>query len=89
MANKLGMFLAGGLLGAGLALLYAPRSGQETRALVSEKVGAAWGETQEFGAQAAEQVKQAAAQAQAKGQEFAQAAQAKGQEVYTQAASRV
>ena len=31
MGNKLGSFLIGGLVGAAVALLYAPRSGNETR----------------------------------------------------------
>ena len=41
-------FLAGGLAGAVVALLYAPRSGQETRAMVTDKMSAAWGEAQEL-----------------------------------------
>ena len=41
MGNKFGAFLAGGLAGAVVALLYAPRSGQETRAMVTDKMSAA------------------------------------------------
>ena len=52
MGNKFGAFLAGGLAGAVVALLYAPRSGQETRAMVTDKMSAAWGEAQELGSQA-------------------------------------
>ena len=51
MGNKFGAFLAGGLAGAVVALLYAPRSGQETRAMVTDKMSAAWGEAQELGSQ--------------------------------------
>ena len=47
MGNKFGAFLAGGLAGAVVALLYAPRSGQETRAMVTDKMSAAWGEAQD------------------------------------------
>ena len=65
MGKKIGAFLVGGLVGAAAALLYAPRSGQETRVLVSEKMNAAWGQAQEFGAQA-----------QARGQEVVQGANA-------------
>ena len=43
MNNKLGMFLAGGLIGAGVALFYAPRTGVETRAMVADKAQAMWG----------------------------------------------
>ncbi len=36
-SNKLGVFVLGGVVGAGLALLYAPRPGVETRAVVASK----------------------------------------------------
>lgn len=41
--GKLGSFIAGGLIGAGLALLFAPRSGEETRAMVADKAEECWG----------------------------------------------
>ena len=49
MSNKLGIFLAGGVAGAAVALLCAPRTGQEARTLVAEKVNAAWGQAQNIG----------------------------------------
>jgi gas vesicle protein len=39
-------FLLGGAIGAGVALLFAPRSGEETRALVAEKADEYWGKGQ-------------------------------------------
>jgi gas vesicle protein len=44
--GKLGSFLLGGAVGAGIALLLAPRSGEETRALVAEKADEYWGRGQ-------------------------------------------
>jgi gas vesicle protein len=35
--SKLNWFLAGAALGAGVALLYAPKSGRDTRRLISRK----------------------------------------------------
>lgn len=100
MGNKIGAFIAGGLAGAAVALLCAPRSGRETRTMVADKVNDVWGEAQNLGGEGGVDVRQAyqnaAARGQevvqnvaAKGQEFAQAAQAKGQEVYGQASERV
>ncbi|MCL2757479.1 MAG: YtxH domain-containing protein [Coriobacteriia bacterium] len=42
----IGSFLLGGAIGATVALLFAPRSGSETRALVADKVEEAWGQGQ-------------------------------------------
>ena len=105
MGNKLGVFLAGGLVGAVAALLCAPRTGSETRNMVAEKANAVWGEAQELGAQTASTAQQvvedvAGADAAARTQTFAQDAVArgqnvvsavasKGQEIYGAAASRV
>ena len=100
MGNKLGVFLAGGLVGAVAALLCAPRTGSETRNMV-----AVWGEAQELGAQTASTAQHvvedvagadAAARTQtfaqdavAKGQNVVSAVASKGQEIYGAAASRV
>ena len=74
MANKASLLVVGALIGAGAALLCAPRSGQETRAAVAEKVNQAWGEAQNMG----EQVKTA-------GQAAANDGAAAGERVYSQA----
>ena len=81
MGNKLGAFLAGGLVGAAAALLLAPRTGQEARALVADKVNVAWGGAQEFGSQASANVQQAYQTATERGQEVVNAAAARGQHI--------
>ncbi len=83
MAKKFGIFLAGSVIGAAVALLYAPRSGAQTRALVAEKANAAWGQAQDFGAQAAARGQEAYAGAVAQGQRMYGQAQDLGQTVYT------
>lgn len=70
MSNRLGMFLLGGVVGAAAALLYAPRTGVETRALVADKANEAWGAAQHYGAEA-----------QMRGQQIYNTAVARGQEV--------
>ena len=74
MANKVGLFLAGGLVGAGIALLYAPRSGEQTRKLVAERANQVWGQAQDLGDKACE-----------RGQEFVDEAVTTGQVFYTEA----
>ena len=36
--SKLGMFVAGAAIGAGLGVLFAPRSGKETRKMLKDKM---------------------------------------------------
>ncbi len=88
MANKLGLFLAGGLVGAGIALLYAPRSGAETRQLVAEQANAAWGQAQDLGGQVAAKGQVIYGEAAAKGQAVCADAAAGVQAVYTQASAK-
>ncbi len=76
MANKVGLFLAGGLVGAGIALLYAPHSGEQTRKLVVERANQVWGQAQDLGDMACE-----------RGQEFVDEAVTTGQILYAEAAN--
>ena len=89
MSNKLGIFLAGGAVGAVAALLCAPRTGQEARTMVAEKVNEAWGQAQNISADAGVNAQQVYQSAAARGQEVVSTVQAKGQEVAGQAAARV
>jgi gas vesicle protein len=52
---KVSTFIFGGLIGAGAALLLAPRKGEETRAIVADKVGELFGQGQTFYARGAGQ----------------------------------
>lgn len=84
---RLGSFLIGGIVGAAAALLYAPRTGEETRAYVADKANEAWGNAQNYGGSATERGQQIYGDAVAKGQEvYANAAEA-AQQVYTRASS--
>ena len=44
--GRLGAFLLGGVVGAGVALFFAPRTGEETRALIADKADEYWGKGQ-------------------------------------------
>lgn len=50
-------FFAGALLGAGLALLYAPKTGRELREQVNDYTNDAMEKVKEFGSEAQEKVK--------------------------------
>ncbi len=53
MANKFGVFIIGGVVGAVAALLAAPRTGVETRAMVADKANQFMGDAQQWGSDAA------------------------------------
>lgn len=78
MSGKFGIFVAGGVVGAIAALLYAPRTGQETRALVADRANEAWGQARSYGSQA-----------QARGQEIYQNMSAQGKVAYETASANV
>ena len=48
--GRISSFLLGGAIGACVALAFAPKTGEETRALVAEKANAFAGEAMDFGA---------------------------------------
>jgi len=98
--SKIGPFIVGSIVGAVGALLLAPRTGEEARALVSEKANAVWGEGVDFigGAGAGAQDAYKAAQERgaaafqnvaASAQEFAKNAQAQAGEAIEAATARV
>lgn len=89
MKDKLGVFLIGGAIGATIALLCAPRTGVETRAVVADRLNTAWNGAQDFGANAAAQTQQVYQNVSARGQEFAQTAGARVQDFTQVAGARV
>ena len=68
--GALGLLTVGVLIGAGLALLLAPKSGQETRELIRER-GTDWAKrAQEQGSELARRAKESVGEAQVKAQEY-------------------
>jgi gas vesicle protein len=83
--GKFGAFIAGGAIGAAIALLYAPRTGEESRAMLADKANTAWGDACERGAQVQECGRQAYQNVSAKGQAAYESATAKGQQAFNTA----
>lgn len=97
--KKLGAFILGGLVGGAIALLYAPRTGKESRELVCEKVNAVWGEAKDWTSSAPAGVHDAFQTAVSrgdsllhdmseKGQRFAETARERGQQFAENARER-
>lgn len=97
--KKLGAFILGGLVGGAIALLYAPRTGKESRELVCEKVNAVWGEAKDWTSLAPAGVHDAFQTAVSrgdsllhdmseKGQKFAETARERGQQFAENARER-
>lgn len=93
-------FIVGGIVGAAAGLLLAPHSGEQTRAMVSEKANSVMGEAKDWsgGASAGAQDAYKTAQEKgasvfqdvaAKGQEFAKNAQAQANEFVNATAERL
>ena len=87
--SKIVPFIIGGAMGVAAALLYAPRAGEQTRAMVSEKVNALWGEAKDFGTGAGSSMQDVYKQAQEKGASVFSDVAAKGQEFAATATARV
>lgn len=88
MVKKLGIFLAGGAVGAALAYFTSPRSGFENRNLAKDAVSAAL-ETAGVSKDVAAQATQAAQNVAAQGQELMKQAAEKTQEFYATASTKV
>ena len=87
--SKIGPFVLGGTIGAIAALLYAPRAGEQTRALVSEKINAVWGEAKDFGGSAGTSASAAFKDVSNNAASFMQNVQSKGQEFVNSATGKV
>ncbi len=85
-------FIVGGLTGAVVALLFAPQSGEETRAVIKERsielrdkaaeeAEAAWKRAEEAAIEARQKAEDLLKQAQAQGEEITLKAREKGQEL--------
>ena len=89
MANKLGMLIIGGIIGAAASFFTSPRSGFENRNLAKDAVNAILGGSAVGSNQVVAQATQAAESAAAAGQEILKNAAEKGQEFYATASVKV
>ncbi len=78
-------FLVGGITGAAVSLLYAPKSGEETRTVIKEKAIELKDKTAVTAEEAYHKAEQAATEAAAKAQELLKAAQQKAAETLKKA----
>ena len=75
-------FIVGGLTGAVVALLFAPQSGEETRALIKDKSIELRDKAQHTAEEALARAEQVAADARARADELAKQVRERGQAVY-------
>ena len=78
--GKISSFITGAAIGVAAALLFAPKTGEQTRALVTEKANAVMGEAMDLGAGIPVSAQDAFKTVQSKGTEFVKTAAGKGQE---------
>ena len=86
--SKISPFIIGSLLGAGLAILYAPKAGDQTRALIAEKANALMGEAKDFSAGVPESAQDIYSTVREKGADFIKEAPAKIQDLTAGAAPK-
>jgi len=75
-------FIVGGLTGAVVALLFAPQSGEETRAMIKDKSIELRDKAQHTAEEALARAEQVAAEARARADELAKQLRERGQAVY-------
>jgi len=78
--GKISSFFTGAAIGVAAALLFAPKTGEQTRALVTEKANAVMGEAKDFGAGIPGSAQDAFKTVQGMGSDFVKTAAGKGQE---------
>ncbi|MBI4759981.1 MAG: YtxH domain-containing protein [Chloroflexota bacterium] len=81
-------FIVGGLTGAVVALLFAPQSGEETRALIKDKSIELRDKASQTAEEALAKAEAAAQEARARADELARQLKERGTEVYTKASER-
>jgi gas vesicle protein len=81
-------FIIGGLSGAVVALLFAPQTGEETRALIKDKSIELRDKAQQTAEEALARAEATAAEARARADELARQLRERGQEVYTDVRDR-
>ena len=81
-------FVVGGLTGAVVALLFAPQSGEETRALIKDKSIELRDKAQETAEEAYARAEQAAKEARARAEELAKEAKTRAEALTAEAKSR-
>jgi gas vesicle protein len=81
-------FIVGGLTGAVVALLFAPQSGEETRALIKDKSIELRDKAQQTTEEALAQAEKVAQEARARADELAKQVKERGTEVYSTARER-
>jgi len=81
-------FVVGGLTGAVVALLFAPQSGEETRALIKDKSIELRDKAQQSAEDALARAESLAAETRARADELAKQVREKGKEIYSDAVER-
>ena len=81
-------FIVGGLTGAVVALLFAPQSGEETRALIKDKSIELRDRASQTAEEALSRAEAAAAEARARVEELARVARARAEELATEVKER-
>ena len=79
--GKISSFITGAAIGVAAALLLAPKTGEQTRALVTEKANSIVGEAKDFGAGMPGTAQDVIKSAKEKGSEFVKSATGAGQDL--------
>lgn len=87
--SKFTSFVLGGLLGAGIALFLTPRTGEQNRALVTERANALAGEAKGFADKMPDSIQSTYRNAVDQGSNFVNSAVEKGTDLVNGAATRV